>query len=75
MEGFLLMDECKRVVRCRHCNRFEYWGEMRWLNGWQLCRNCYRREYEAVNKKPYEWDDLDGPVPGAEEIAAAMEAE
>lgn len=63
------------VVRCRHCNQFEYWGAMRWLNGWQLCRNCYRSEYEAINKKPYEWDDLDGPTPSAEEIAAAIETE
>ena len=65
----------KLVVRCRHCNRFEYWAEMRWRHGFCFCRKCYKAVYESEIGKLYEWNDLDGPTPSAEEIAAATETE
>lgn len=63
-----------RVVECKHCGRYEYYGEMRWLNGCEWCRKCYKRIYERIHKKPYEWDDLDGPTPTPEEIMEALNA-
>lgn len=57
------MDECKKIVRCGICGGLEYWGEMRWRLGFQLCRKCYRDAYNAEHGEPYQWNDLDGPVP------------
>lgn len=51
------------IIICRHCGKPEYYGEMRWLNGKQECRNCYRHHYEEINHEEYAWDDLDGQVP------------
>ena len=56
----------KRVIKCKYCNKPEYYGEFRWLNGRQLCRSCYRVEYEHEYKEPYKWDDLDGERPSME---------
>jgi hypothetical protein len=61
-------DEMKQVVRCRHCGRLEYYGEMRWMSGRCMCRDCYRRDYEERTGKVYEWSDLDGPRPTEEEV-------
>lgn len=55
------------IVICGSCRRPEYWGDMRWLNGWCMCRNCYRSDYEAIHRKPYLWDDLDGECPTMED--------
>ncbi len=47
MEGFFLMDEMKRIVICKYCERPEYYGKMLWLSGGKnCCRKCYREEYE-----------------------------
>lgn len=54
------MDENKRIVICRRCKNPEYWGEMRWLSGFCVCRDCYKAQWESENHKPYTWDDLDG---------------
>ena len=61
------MDEMKRIVICKYCGRPEYYGNMMWLSGKCLCRNCYRVEWEHENKKPYTWDDLKGKRPTMEE--------
>ena len=61
------MDEMKEIVKCKYCNRLEYYGEFRWLSGKQLCRSCYKAEWEHENKKPYIWDDLDGERPKGSE--------
>lgn len=61
------MDEFKRICICKYCGRPEYWGDFRWLSSKQCCRDCYKAEYEAENKKPYTWDDLDGPRPTMED--------
>lgn len=61
-------DEMKRAVTCKYCNRLEYYGEFRWLNGKQLCRSCYKAEWEHKNKKPYIWNDLDGERPKGGEV-------
>ncbi len=53
----------KKIVLCRYCGRPEFYGEMRWLDGKQSCRACYRADYETKTGKLYRWDDLDGPVP------------
>lgn len=53
-----LEGEMAEVVICRHCGRPEYYGEMRWLNGHQECRRCYKAHWEEVNHKQYIWDDL-----------------
>ena len=51
------MDENKRIVICRRCKNPEYWGEMRWLSGFCVCRDCYKAQWESENHKPYTWDD------------------
>lgn len=61
-------DEMKEVVICKHCNKHEYYGEMRWFDGKCSCRNCYKRDYEKRIGEKYTWDDLDGPRPTTEEI-------
>jgi len=53
----------KEIVICKHCNKPEYYGEMRWRNGKCSCRNCYKSDYEDLNNKHYEWHDLDGERP------------
>lgn len=66
--GMLSMDENKRIVICRRCKKPEYWGEMRWLSGFCVCRDCYKAQWESENHKPYTWDDLDGKRPTMEEF-------
>lgn len=56
-----------RVVICKRCGRPEYWGEMRWLSGACVCRDCYKDEYVRTYSKPYIWNDLDGKRPSMEE--------
>ena len=43
------MDENKRIVICRRCKKPEYWGEMRWLSGFCVCRDCYKAQWESEN--------------------------
>ena len=54
---------------CKSCNQLEWWGEMRWLSGRCMCRNCYKADYEATHHEVYRWDDLDagGPRPTKEQ--------
>lgn len=52
-------DEMKRVVICKHCRQPEYYGEMRWLNGFCGCRRCYKAKWQDENHRLYTWDDLD----------------
>ena len=47
------------IVICKECKKPEYWGEMRWLSGRCVCRDCYKANYEQETKEPYTWDDLD----------------
>lgn len=56
-----------RIVICKRCGKPEYWGEMRWLSGCCVCRNCYMAQYQNEYKEPYKWDDLDGKRPTMEE--------
>ncbi len=53
----------KEVVSCKYCGEKEYYMDMRWLNGKQMCRDCYKNEYEEKTGELYEWDDLDGDRP------------
>lgn len=62
-------DEMKRIVLCKYCGQPEYYGEMRWLSGKCCCRCCYKMDYEEQNRKPYAWDDLDGPTPSMDDYA------
>lgn len=57
------MDEMKEIVKCKYCDEYEYYGEMRWLSGRCSCRNCYKSFWEDSNNKTYSWDDLDGNRP------------
>jgi len=61
------MDSMNEFVRCKHCKNLEYYGEYRWLNGRQLCRNCYKAEYQTYHGKVYEWNDLEGERPKEQE--------
>jgi late competence protein required for DNA uptake (superfamily II DNA/RNA helicase) len=61
-------DEMKRIVRCKYCGCYEYYGEMRWLSGKCCCRDCYKDNYAMENGKLYEWDDLEGPRPTKEDF-------
>lgn len=58
----------EKIVICKQCNRPEYWGEMRWLNGRCECRDCYKADYEGNRGEPYRWDDLDRPRPTLQEF-------
>lgn len=60
------MDEMKRIEICPQCQQPEYWGEMRWLGDFCICRNCYKSIWERENHKQYTWDDLDGKRPSQE---------
>lgn len=53
----------KEVVNCKYCREKEYYMNMRWLNGKQMCRDCYKNEYENTTGELYEWDDLEGDRP------------
>ncbi len=53
----------KNVVTCNKCNQLEYYLEMRWFNGHEMCRSCYRKTWERETGETYRWDDLDGEVP------------
>ena len=55
------------IVICKSCNKPEYWGEMRWLNGRCMCRDCYNAEYVHSTAKAYIWTDLDGKRPTMDE--------
>lgn len=57
----------RNIVICKSCKKPEYWGEMRWLNGRCMCRDCYKAEYERSTGKPYTWTDLDGKRPTVDE--------
>lgn len=61
------MSEDKNIVLCKECSHPEYWGEMRWLSGRCMCRDCYRKQYEDETGKLYAWKDLDGKRPSIEE--------
>lgn len=68
------MEDVKRIVICKHCSKPEYCGQMRWLNGWCVCRNCYKSLWEQQNHKIYKWDDLDGKRPTMEDYKAQEES-
>ncbi len=61
----MFMDE--EIILCKECSRPEYWGEMRWLSGRCICRDCYKKQYEKETDKRYTWSDLDGKRPSVEE--------
>lgn len=61
------MDEMKKIIKCKYCNGYEYYGRCMWLNGRMYCRNCYKQEYRTLYKKPYKWKDLDGHIPTEKE--------
>ena len=69
------MDEMKKIVLCKLCGRPEYNGEMRWLSGKCMCRDCYRDYYETQSGKPYEWNDLEGQRPTMKEYERQEEKE
>lgn len=57
----------RNIVICKSCNRPEYRGKMRWLNGKCMCRDCYKADYERSTGKAYIWTDLDGKRPTMDE--------
>ena len=61
------MPDEDRIMQCKRCGEYEYWGEMRWLCGKCLCRNCYRQAYEKMYQIRYRGRDLDGPRPTADD--------
>lgn len=69
-----MSDEMNRIVICKHCNRLEYYGDMRWLSGTSMCRRCYKSRWEQENKDLYVWDDLDGPVPTISDLQKQLGA-
>lgn len=56
-----------KIVICKFCGRPEYWGQMRWLSGKCMCRDCYKAEWESNTGKDYIWNDLDGERPSMKE--------
>ena len=67
MNGVWKMNENKQIVICKRCKKPEYWGEMRWLSGFCVCRDCYRAQCEQEEGELYRWNDLDGERPTMEE--------
>ena len=59
--------DMKEIILCKHCGEPEYYGEMRWLNGFCGCRNCYKHKWQDTNHRLYTWTDLDGRRPTVEE--------
>lgn len=57
----------KDIVLCKHCGEPEYFEEMRWLNGFYGCRNCYKTEFKYENQKSYHSNEVDGKRPTMEE--------
>lgn len=58
-----------RVQKCKYCGGYDYWGEFRWKEGRQMCRRCYRADWEDRNRQVYRWADLDRlPFPTDDEI-------
>lgn len=52
-------DENGEMVECKHCGNKEVYLKMRWNNGRELCRACYKEDYFKNTGKRYEWNDLD----------------
>lgn len=61
------IDDMNRIVLCKCCGKPEYYGEMRWISGSVICRDCYKSDYEQSTGKLYKWDDLDGKRPTMKE--------
>ena len=53
----------KKIVICKKCKEYEYYGKMRWIDGKEICRACYKSDYEHKYNKTYKWNDLDGCIP------------
>lgn len=65
-------DPMRVILICKHCGRPEYYGDMRWLNGREECRSCYRHHREEIDREPYKYKDLDGPSPTMAEYYAQL---
>lgn len=48
----MLRYDLKAIVRCKYCDGLEFWGDMHWLDGREMCRNCY---WVATEKRPYNY--------------------
>ena len=48
----MILYDLKEIVRCKKCGQNEYWGNMTWLNGKALCRDCYSK---AIENKGYNY--------------------
>ena len=59
--------DVKKIVICKSCRQPEYWGDMRWLSGRCMCRDCYKADYERQAGTVYKWDDLEGKRPTKKE--------
>ena len=44
--------DLNEIVKCKYCGEKEYWGKKIWLDGKELCRDCYSR---ARLQKPYQY--------------------
>lgn len=47
------------LVTCKYCGHGEKYGEMRWLNGREQCKECYKKDFEKTFGIKYEWNDLE----------------
>lgn len=70
-----MVDEMKRIILCKYCNKPEYYGEYRWLSGKMLCRDCYKAHWEDVNHELYRWSDLNGDRPSMKDYEQQEERE
>jgi len=62
-------DDYLKIQQCKHCGLYDYWGEFRWKNGQELCRRCYKAEWEQRNGHMYKWNDWPSiPFPSEREI-------
>lgn len=52
MQGYVL--KMKDVVICPECGREEYYGQIHWRNGRQMCRYCIYERWKADTN--YQWE-------------------
>ena len=69
------MDKPKTVAKCKYCNGYEFYDEMRWTQGKHCCRRCFKELYEDLHQKPYTWKDCNGPFPSDEDVRASENIE
>ena len=49
-------DPLDEIVKCPQCGQDVREGDRIWFNGQATCFDCYKINYEKVNKRPFKWE-------------------